>query len=298
MFSVIIPAYNEESVIEITIDQLKKIFMQNEISDAEIILVDDGSSDKTSEAADKAGALTIRHPHNIGYGRSLKDGILAAKHDTIVITDADGTYPLEMIPVLLNEYKKGFNMVVGARQGENYDESFKKKILRLILKKLVEFTAGRKIPDINSGLRVFSRKEVLPYFSKLCDTFSFTTSLTLAYMMNGKFVSYLPITYNKREGKTKVRLFRDSVRTLQFIVEAILFYNPIKIFIVFSGGLLVAAFLNFILSFIFRLTITFYLGLGCILISILMFGLGLISVQLKHILSSDSGKNKPDDIST
>ncbi|MBK6770799.1 MAG: glycosyltransferase family 2 protein [Ignavibacteria bacterium] len=287
MFSVIIPAYNEESVIKSTIEELKKIFIETESGDAEIILVDDGSSDKTSEASENAGAVTIRHPHNIGYGRSLKDGILAAKHDTIVITDADGTYPLEMIPALLKEYKKGFNMVVGARQGENYDESLKKKILRLILKKLVEFTAGRKIPDINSGLRVFSREEILPYFSKLCDTFSFTTSLTLAYMMNGKFVGYIPISYNKREGKTKVRLFRDSVRTLQFIVEAILFYNPIKIFIVFCCGLLGAALLNFILSFIFRLTITFYLGLGCILLSILMFGLGLISVQLKHILSSD-----------
>ena len=295
MISVIIPAYNEESVINSTISGLRKIFSEINADDAEIILVDDGSTDKTYEISEAAGAVTIRHPHNIGYGRSLKDGITSAKHDTIVITDADGTYPLEMIPVLLNEYKKGFNMVVGARQGENYDESFKKKILRLILKKLVEFTAGRKIPDINSGLRIFSRKEVLPYFSKLCDTFSFTTSLTLAYMMNGKFVSYIPISYHKREGKTKVRLFRDSMRTLQFIVEAILFYNPIKIFIVFCCGLLGIAFLNFILSFIFRLTITFYLGLGCILISIFMFGLGLISVQLKHILISDPGINKQHD---
>lgn len=295
MISVIIPAYNEESVINSTISGLRKIFSEIKADDAEIILVDDGSTDKTFEISEAAGAVTIRHPHNIGYGRSLKDGITTAKHDTIVITDADGTYPLEMIPVLLNEYKKGFNMVVGARQGENYDESFKKKILRLILKKLVEFTAGRKIPDINSGLRIFSRKEVLPYFSKLCDTFSFTTSLTLAYMMNGKFVSYIPISYHKREGKTKVRLFRDSMRTLQFIVEAILFYNPIKIFIVFCCGLLGIAFLNFILSFIFRLTITFYLGLGCILISIIMFGLGLISVQLKHILISDPGINKQHD---
>lgn len=295
MISVIIPAYNEESVINSTISGLRKIFSEINADDAEIILVDDGSTDKTYEISEAAGAVTIRHPHNIGYGRSLKDGITSAKHDTIVITDADGTYPLEMIPVLLNEYKKGFNMVVGARQGENYDESFKKKILRLILKKLVEFTAGRKIPDINSGLRIFSRKEVLPYFSKLCDTFSFTTSLTLAYMMNGKFVSYIPISYHKREGKTKVRLFRDSMRTLQFIVEAILFYNPIKIFIVFCCGLLGIAFLNFILSFIFRLTITFYLGLGCILISIIMFGLGLISVQLKHILISDPGINKQHD---
>ncbi|MEO8665025.1 MAG: glycosyltransferase family 2 protein [Ignavibacteria bacterium] len=291
MFSIIVPAYNEGSVIAITVFDIQKVLSMNNIEGAEIIVVDDGSTDRTPDMSRKSGAVTISHPHNIGYGRSLKDGISAASHDMIVITDADGTYPLEMIPVLIHEYEKGFNMVVGARQGENYDESFKKKILRLVLKKLVEFTAGRKIPDINSGLRVFSKKEVTPYFSKLCDTFSFTTSLTLAYMMNGKFVHYIPIDYKKREGKTKVRLFRDSMRTLQFIIEAILFYNPIKIFIVFSAGLLGIAAINFILSFIFQRPITFYFGLGCVLLSILMFGFGLISVQLKHIMSSNESKH-------
>ncbi|MEP7146054.1 MAG: glycosyltransferase family 2 protein [bacterium] len=290
MFSIIIPAYNEGSVISETVSEIQKVLKMNNIEDGEIIIVDDGSSDGTSGLSRESGAITITHPHNIGYGRSLKDGIVAASHDTIVITDADGTYPLEMIPVLLNEYDKGFDMVVGARQGKNYDESFKKKILRLVLKKLVEFTAGRKIPDINSGLRVFSKKEVIPYFSKLCNTFSFTTSLTLAYMMNGKFVRYIPIDYKKREGKTKVRLFRDSMRTLQFIIEAILFYNPIKIFMVFCAGLLSLAAVNFLLSLIFRRPITFYFGLGCVLLSILMFGFGLISVQLKHIMSSNESK--------
>ncbi|MBX7042404.1 MAG: glycosyltransferase family 2 protein [Ignavibacteria bacterium] len=290
MFTVVIPAYNEGSVIAVTVFEVQRMLDNSGIRDAEIIVVDDGSTDKTAEMSLKSGAVTITHPHNIGYGRSLKDGIRAAKHDTIVITDADGTYPIDRIPALVEEYRKGFNMVVGARQGENYDESFRKKSLRLVLKKLVEFTAGRKIPDINSGLRVFSKNEVIPYFSKLCDTFSFTTSLTLAYMMNGMFVKYIPIEYHKREGKTKVRLFRDSMRTLQFIVEAIMFYNPIKIFIVFSALLLLFAGFNFVLSFAFKKTITFYLGLGSILLSVLMFGIGLLSVQLKHIL------NREDDL--
>ncbi len=285
MFTIVIPAYNEGSVIAVTIFDIQRMIAVNALKDVEIIVVDDGSGDRTGEMTEKTGVRLISHPHNIGYGRSLKDGIKSASHDTIVITDADGTYPIEMIPVLVKEYQKGFNMVVGARQGENYDESLKKKYLRLILKRLVEFTAGRKIPDINSGLRVFSKKEVMPFFSKLCDTFSFTTSLTLAYMMNGMFVKYLPIDYHKREGKTKVKLFRDSLRTLQFIVEAIMFYNPIKIFIVFSLLLLIFAGFNFVLSFAFKKTITFYLGLGSILLSVLMFGIGLISVQLKHILN-------------
>lgn len=284
MFTVVIPAYNEGTVIAVTVFDVQRVLQNNNITGAEIIVVDDGSTDRTAEMSAKSGAKTLTHPHNIGYGRSLKDGIAAAKYDTIVIMDADGTYPIDMIPALVSEYQQGFNMVVGARQGENYDESFKKKTLRVILKKLVEFTSGRKIPDINSGLRVFSRSEVLPFFSKLCDTFSFTTSLTLAYMMNGMFVKYVPINYMKREGKTKVRLFRDSLRTLQFIVEAIMFYNPIKIFIVFSSMLMSFAVFNFFLSIVFKRPITFYLGVGSIFLAILMFGLGLLSVQLKHIL--------------
>ncbi|MEZ4692183.1 MAG: hypothetical protein R3A12_19300 [Ignavibacteria bacterium] len=147
-----------------------------------------------------------------------------------------------------------------------------------------------EIPDdINSGLRVFSKQETLPFFSKLCDTFSFTTSLTLAYMMNGKFVQYL-LSIIKREGKTKVRLFRDSMRTLQFITEAILFYNPIKIFIVFSSALVMGGTICIIIAALLRNPVFTVFGIGFIFLSILMFGIGLVSVQLKHILSSNENR--------
>ena len=122
-------------------------------------------------------------------------------------------------------------MVVGARTGKYYRESIMKSLLRIILKFLVEFTAGRSIPDINSGLRVFSKKTITNYLQHLCNTFSFTTSLTLAYMMTGKFVEYIPIEYGKRMGVSKVRLFRESLRTLQYITQSIIYYNPLKLFI-------------------------------------------------------------------
>jgi len=181
-------------------------------------------------------------------------------------------------------------MVVGARQGKHYDESFSKKIFRKLLKWLVEFTAGRKIPDINSGLRIFSKSTVVTFFNTLCDSFSFTTSLTLGYMMTGKFVHYIPIEYHKRVGKTKVKLFRDSLRTMQFVAEAILYYNPIKIFIVFCIVLLFTAMFSFSIAFFSKLLIAYLLGIGCILISILMFGLGFIAILLKQILLQQKNK--------
>ena len=202
MTSVVIPAYNEELTIAETIQACQRELPKTG-QPYEILVVDDGSSDKTAEIAEAAGARVIRHLNNLGYGRSLKDGIRAATYDAIVITDGDGTYPIDQIPSLVQNYREGFNMVVGAREGKNYSESVKKRALRFILKHLVEFTAGRKIPDINSGLRIFSRREIAPYFSYLGNAFSFTTSITLAYMMNAMCIKYIPIKYREASRKNK-----------------------------------------------------------------------------------------------
>lgn len=231
MISVVVPAYNEQDAIAPTIAAIRAMLDGAGWPDGEIVVIDDGSTDDTAARAQTAGAIVIRHPANAGYGRSLKDGIRAAKHDLIAITDADGTYPIDRIPGLVAKVQAGFDMAVGARQGEAYRESALKHPLRLLLKFLVEFTAGQSVPDPNSGLRVFRRRDIVEHFPALSQGFSFTTSATLAYMSTGKFVVYEPIPYAKRVGVTKVRLFRDSLRTLQFIVQAILFHNPLKLFL-------------------------------------------------------------------
>ncbi|MEK7816293.1 MAG: glycosyltransferase family 2 protein [Pseudomonadota bacterium] len=283
--SIVIPAYDEENGIELTLRSIRDVFRQAGFENYEIVIIDDGSADSTAERARSAGACIVRHPHNVGYGRSLKDGIVAAGYDTIVITDADGTYPVEQIPDLLQQFVRGFDMVVGQRTGDHYRESAIKAPLRHILKFLVEYTAGRKIPDINSGLRVFSRATVLPYFQHLCDTFSFTTSLTLAYMMTGKFVAYLPIGYHQRIGKTKVHLFRESLRTLQYIVQAIIYYNPLKIFLMMSALCLLFALFCTVVAMVFQITSAFFLAVGSILVAILIFAMGLLADLLKQIMA-------------
>ena len=204
------------------------------ITTYEVIVVDDGSTDGTGAAAEAAGARVLHHPQNLGYGRSLKDGILAAQHEVIVTADADGTYPLDRIPELLAERERGIDLVVGARTGPHFRESLIKAPMRGLLKWLIEFTVGREVPDVNSGLRVFGRSTILPDLKQLCDTFSFTTSMTLAFLLKKRFVSHVPIPYRARIGTTKVRLLRDSLRTLQFIVQAIVFYNPLKLFLLLA----------------------------------------------------------------
>ncbi len=124
----------------------------------------------------------------------------------------------------------------------------------------------------------------MQYFSHLCDTFSFTTSMTLAYMMTGRFVAYTPIDYFERAGRSKVRLFRDALRTLQYVVEAILYYNPLKIFLLFSLICLVAAALMMAVSFYFAIVTGVMLAVGIAMVSVVMFGIGLLAVLLKQIM--------------
>jgi polyisoprenyl-phosphate glycosyltransferase len=296
MLSVVIPAFDEEDAIGQTVRAVRETLAASDIAPFEIIVVDDGSADRTRDLAAAEGARVIRHLHNLGYGRSLKDGIDAAQYDAVAITDADGTYPIQDIPRLFAIYGEGYHMVVGSRTGKHFRQSVIKSPLRWVLQHLVEYTASRNIPDINSGLRIFSRLHATIYFERLCDTFSFTTSLTLAFMMNGLFVVYVPIEYYKRIGRTKVRLLSDSLRTLQYIAEAAVYYNPLRIFMLLSTLLLMASVVLIGLNVFLHTTALFYIAIGCVMMSIHTFATGLIATLLKQILQqqqSVEGQARP-----
>jgi glycosyltransferase involved in cell wall biosynthesis len=284
MISFVLPALNERAAIGATVAECLAVAAEQGWTDAEVVVVDDGSTDGTGDVARAAGARVVRHPAPGGYGRSLKDGIHAAKHDVIVTLDADGTYPIRRTPDLLAKYREGFDMVVGRRTGAAYRESALKSPLRSLLRAMVEFTTGTRIPDINSGMRIFSKAAARSYFMRLCDTFSFSTSMTLAYLMTGRFVAYVDIAYGERIGASKVRLFRDALRTIQFIVQAILYYNPLKIFLLGSAICLVVAAMFFIAAMAMQIFTFFLLGVGTVLVSIIVFALGLLAVQLKEIM--------------
>ncbi|MDQ3700843.1 MAG: glycosyltransferase family 2 protein [Chloroflexota bacterium] len=244
-FSVVIPAVNEAEAVGDVVRRVRQV-MDGTGEQYEVIVVDDGSTDATAEQAEGAGAIVLRHPQNVGYGAGLKTGISCAHYDHIVITDADGTYPIERIPDLIS-YSDRFDMVVGARQGKYYRESWLKEPSRFMFGALCQWVTGTRIPDVNSGLRVFHTALARQYFHVISQGYSFSTTITLAALSNGYFVKYIPVDYYKRVGKSKVKLLRDIPRTSQIILQAIAYYNPIKLFLTFSLGCLALAILSWLL---------------------------------------------------
>ena len=153
--SVVIPAFNEESSIQWVVTELRDLLLEHKII-SEIIVVDDGSNDATAQRANAAHARVLQHRSNRGYGASLKTGIAAATYDVIAITDADGTYPARYFPQLLAELESA-DMVVGARIGNDVHIPLVRRPAKWVLKRLANYVSNSRIPDLNSGLRVFRR---------------------------------------------------------------------------------------------------------------------------------------------
>jgi glycosyltransferase involved in cell wall biosynthesis len=268
-FSIILPAYNEEPGIAAVLQSIRAAYPE-----AELIVVDDCSTDTTAAIAIQNGAKLIRHTLNLGAGKSVKDGVEQAFFDRIIMMDSDGTYPVDSIPALLAELDLGYNLVVGARHGYAYNGRILKRMARFVFRCLAEFATGKRIPDINSGMRAFRRSEILPYFPHLCNGFSLPTTMTLAYFFTGMKVRYVPIQYSKRFGHTKVKIIRDSLRTLQYMVESIAHYNPLKLFLLLAS----VAFVCGLISMQVVGIIGLFLG---ILSGLLIFSLGIAAESMR-----------------
>lgn len=230
VLSVVIPAYNEENGLASVVAGLRRSLETCGVP-FEMLVVDDGSKDRTLEVAKGLdGIRVLRHEANRGYGAALKTGIRASRGEYILICDADGTYPPESIPELVSRMH-GKDMVVAARTGESVAIPFFRRFAKGILRRLAIYLSESPIPDLNSGLRVFRRDAALRYFPILPSGFSFTTTITLSLLCNEGAVSWLPINYSKRTGRSKIKPFRDTLNFLILIMRTILYFNPLRIFL-------------------------------------------------------------------
>ncbi|OQZ03639.1 MAG: hypothetical protein B6D34_06880 [Candidatus Brocadia sp. UTAMX1] len=248
--SIIIPAYNEKEGIFQVIESLRSLKKRCG-NHWEIIVVDDGSTDGTSEMIrDIQDIVLIRHPFNRGYGAAIKTGIRHARYNTLVISDADGTYSIEDIPRLLALLPKS-EMVVGARKNKDTNIPYVRRPAKWILNKLANFLSGTKIPDLNSGLRAMKKDIVMKFCHLLPDGFSFTTTITLAMLTNDYAVEFIPIEYHLRLGRSKIRPVRDTLNFIQLIIRTVLYFDPLKIFLPISAFFFASSIAVLVLSYLF-----------------------------------------------
>jgi len=244
-----VPAYNEEESIRSTVAQLYPYTVSDGVL---LMVVNDGSTDRTAEILaelepEHPRLTVVTVPVNKGYGAALKTGLQAAKTELVAITDADGTYPNERLMDLV-ELCVDKDMVVGARIGADVKYSKIRAIPKIFLTRWVSWIARQKVPDINSGLRVFRRDVAREFIGIFPDGFSFTITITLAMLTTGRRVLFTPIGYAQRQGKSKIKPIRDTLRFLQIILRTGTYFAPIRAFSPFIAVLFLGAIVSFIVD--------------------------------------------------
>lgn len=233
--TVVIPAFNEEeSIAEVT----RGVAEALRDRETEILVVDDGSRDATAERAREAGARVVPHPANRGYGAALKTGIRQASHEWIALIDADGQHDARDILRLMEAVGERFDMMIGARDESSFQYASRMPGKR-ILQWIAAFLVGERPDDVNSGLRVFRKRDATPYFSILPNGFSFTTTLTLAMIKDALRVGFIPIQTSDRKGRPSTVSLRDGFTTLLLILRIATLFNPLKVFLPISVTLFV-----------------------------------------------------------
>jgi len=232
--SIIVPCFNEEHALAKFLPTLNKELLSCCKVAYEIIVVDDGSKDNSAEVIKKFKyAKLIKHPENIGYGAALKTGIRNCSGKWILIIDSDGTYNPNEIKRLLNK-RKNYDMIIGARTGKNVHIPLLRKPAKLFLKLLSEYVTGKKIPDLNSGLRLFRKNMCYDFWKLYPQGFSFTSTITIGAMSNGYRIKFIPINYLKRIGKSSINPIKDFIGFTRLILKLMLFFRPLKIFLPIS----------------------------------------------------------------
>lgn len=222
--SIVLPAKNESAAIGSTVKGIVSLY-----PDAEVIVVNDGSSDSTAEMAEAAGAKVVHHTYSKGNGASIKTGARAATGHTIVFLDADGQHNPADIEYLLQKIDEGSDMVVGARQ-KGSQASLGRGIANGVYNRIASWMTGHRVEDLTSGFRAVKAEKFREFLYLLPNGFSYPTTSTMAFFRAGYSVSYVPIHAAKRIGKSHINILRDGARFFLIIFKIGTLFSPLKIF--------------------------------------------------------------------
>jgi glycosyltransferase involved in cell wall biosynthesis len=278
LVSVILPAKNEEAALPGVLERLRVVLDSRPADTYEVVVVDDGSEDGTAEAAAKAGARVVRHPYPMGNGAAVKAGVRAARGEVYVLMDADGQHAPEDVPRLLDALT-GYAMVVGART-LGTGTGAHRSLANMVYNALASYVVGRRVPDLTSGFRAVRAADVRRFLYMLPNTFSYPTTVTLAFFRAGLPVRYEPVEARRRVGRSHVRILRDGARFLLIIVRIATVFSPLKVFLPVSA----AAFLTGLFWWVWNLValegrFTNATQLLFVL-AVVLFALALISEQV------------------
>ncbi|WP_298218776.1 glycosyltransferase family 2 protein [Halothiobacillus sp.] len=284
--SIILPAKNEVGAVGDTVSRIRQAF-----PDAEILVVNDGSTDDTAQVAEAAGARVITHPYSVGNGAAIKTGARHATGEVLVFMDADGQHDPADIPRLLARLGDGLDMVVGARQSGS-QASVGRGLANRFYNALASWMTGQKIEDLTSGFRAVRADKFREFLYLLPNGFSYPTTCTMAFFRAGYGVAYVPIMAAQRIGKSHIRPVKDGIRFLLIIFKIGTLYSPLKLFLPVS-----------LLHFIVGLGYYLYtysefnrLSLASVFLwsaAVTIFLIGLVSEQITQLMYKDSG-NRPD----
>jgi len=252
--SVILPAHDEEQAIAAVLSEIVEALSEEPIR-YEVLVVDDGSADGTAAVAEQFArscwqcpVRVIRCPERRGAGAARKVGIRRARGDIIVMLDADGTYPARSIPEML-AYFPAYDQVNGARTSEQGTLPWLRRPAKWFICKLACYLTGQEIPDLNTGLKAFRREEMLRWLWVVPDGFSCVTTMTLAFLSNGRAVKYIPTPYRPRIGRSKFHPIKDTLSYFGTVLRMVLYFRPLKVFLPLSGVMIAAAAVKSVLSF-------------------------------------------------
>jgi glycosyltransferase involved in cell wall biosynthesis len=276
--SIVIPAKNEASNLKRWLPRLVASGGYQEL-----IVVDDGSDDNTADVAAEQGARVVRHPQSLGNGAAIKHGFREANGDIVVFMDADGQHQPEDIPRLLEEMKRTeADMVVGARDSSG-QASKGRHLANAFYNWFSSQVAGQKIQDLTSGFRVVKAEKFVEFLDLLPNGFSYPTTSTMAFFRCGYLVRYIPISVQKRKGKSHIKPFKDGARFLIIIFKVATLYSPLKVFLPISVLFFMLGLGRYFYTYA---TMSTFTNMSALLMvaSVQTFLVGLVSEQITALL--------------
>lgn len=282
-FSIIIPAKNEESSLRELLPTLINLFPA-----AEIIVVNDGSTDNTGAVCEENNVRVINNPYSKGNGAAIKSGARAAKNEILVCMDADGQHKPNDIPKLIETLLEGYDMVVGARSRTG-QANFWRAWANSFYCRFASWMVNHKIDDLTSGFRAVRTEKFRQFLSLLPNGFSYPTTITLSFFRSGYSVAYMPIHAEKREGKSHINLARDGIRFLLVIFKIGTLFSPLRIFLRFSILFFVTGIAYYMYTY---LSLGRFTNMSALLFatSVVIFLIGLVSEQITMLLYQNSDK--------